>query len=60
MAYWEELFSKLHNTASWHKYVADNQLEEGFLTGAELPKSIDRIEDELRTQFQHAGVATVR
>ncbi|HEX9392439.1 MAG TPA: tripartite tricarboxylate transporter substrate binding protein [Usitatibacteraceae bacterium] len=60
VAYWEELFSKLHNTASWHKYVADNQLEEGFLTGAELPKSIDRIEDELRTQFQHAGVATVR
>ncbi len=60
VAYWEELFSKLHNTASWHKYVADNQLEEGFLTGAELPKSIDRIEDELRTQFQHAGVTTVR
>ncbi len=60
LAYWEDLFAKLHNTASWRKYVADNQLEEGFLIGPELPKSIDRIEDELRAQFKHAGVTTVR
>lgn len=60
LAYWEGLFGRLHNTASWHKYVADNQLEEGFLTGAELPKSIEKIENELRVQFQRSGVKTVR
>ena len=60
IAYWEDLFDKLHKTASWQKYVADNQLEEGFLTGPELPKSIDQIENELRAQFQQAGVKTVR
>ena len=60
IAYWEDLFAKLHNTASWKKYVADNQLEEGFLAGAELPKSIDKIENELRAQFQQSGVKTVR
>jgi putative tricarboxylic transport membrane protein len=60
IAYWEELFARLHDTASWHKYVADNQLEEGFLTGPEFPKSIDKIESELRVQFQQSGVKTVR
>ena len=60
IAYWEDLFDKLHNTASWQKYVADNQLEEGFLTGPELAKSIDKIENELRVQFQQSGIKTVR
>jgi putative tricarboxylic transport membrane protein len=60
IAYWEDLFAKLDKTASWKKYVADNQLEEGFLTGPDFPKSIDRIESELRQQYQQAGVKTVR
>lgn len=60
ITYWEDLFDKLHNTASWQKYVADNQLEEGFLTGPDLAKSIDKIENELRVQFQQSGIKTVR
>jgi putative tricarboxylic transport membrane protein len=60
IAYWEDLFAKLHKTASWRKYVEDNQLEDGFLTGAEFSKSIDKIENELRVQFQHAGVKLAR
>lgn len=60
IAYWQDLFDKLHNTASWQKYVADNQLEEGFLTGPDLAKSIDKIENELRVQFQQSGIKTVR
>ena len=59
-AYWEDLFDKLHKTETWKKYVAENQLDEGFLTGPELPKSIDKIENELRVQYQQAGVKTVR
>ena len=60
IAYWEDLFGKLSKTDTWKKYVADNQLDEGFLTGPELPKSIDKIENELRAQYQQAGVKTVR
>ena len=60
ITYWEDLFDKLHNTASWQKYVADNQLEEGFLTGPDLAKSIDKIENELRVQLQQSGIKTVR
>lgn len=58
--YWEGLMTKLSKSESWKKYVAENQLEEGFLTGPEFPKSIDKIENELRTQFQQSGVKTVR
>lgn len=60
LAFWQDLFGKLHLTASWKKYIADNQLDEGFLTGPELPKSIEKIENELRAQYQQAGVKTVR
>ena len=60
IAYWEDLFARLHKSASWQKYIADNQLEDGFLTGAEFPKSIEKIENELRVQFQQSGVKTVR
>lgn len=60
VAYWEDLFGKLRKTASWRKYVEDNQLEESFLQGAELGKSIEKIETDMRTQFEQAGVKLVR
>jgi putative tricarboxylic transport membrane protein len=60
IAYWEDLFGKLRKTASWRKYVEDNQFEESFLQGAELAKSIEQIEKDMRTQFEQAGVKLVR
>ena len=59
-AYWEGVFAKLRETASWKKYIADNQLEERFLPGAELRKSALEIERQLKEQYQAAGVKTVR
>jgi len=59
-AYWEGRFDKLRQTASWKKYVLDNQLEESFLPGAGLSKSITEIERELREVFTQAGIKTVR
>jgi putative tricarboxylic transport membrane protein len=59
-AYWEDRFSKLRETASWKKYVLDNQLEESFLPGSELKKSMVEIERQLRDQFTQAGVKVVR
>jgi|SRR5688572_8590104 len=59
-AYWENLFASLRKTDSWKKYVADNQLEESFLPGAELKKSIGEIEKQLKEQYQSAGIKTVR
>ena len=59
-AYWEAIFAKLHETASWKKYVADNQLEDAFLPGARLRESIVQTEKELRDTYQQAGIKTVR
>ena len=59
-AYWEKLFATLRGTASWKKYIADNQLEESFLPAAGLKKSIGEIEKQLREQYQIAGIKTVR
>ena len=58
--YWEDLFTKLHGTASWKKYLADNQLEDSFLHAAQLRQSIVDTEKQLREQYQLAGIKTVR
>jgi tripartite-type tricarboxylate transporter receptor subunit TctC len=50
----------LRATPSWKKYVEDNQLEDHFTNSAELSKMIKQIEDELRTQYQAAGIKVVR
>jgi putative tricarboxylic transport membrane protein len=59
-AYWEDRFAKLHASPSWKKYVEENQLDDHFTNSAELGKLIKQIEDELRTQYQAAGVKVVR
>ncbi len=60
VAYWEDRFAKLRATPSWKKYAEENQLEEHFTNSAELSKMIKQIEDELRTQYQAAGIKVVR
>lgn len=59
-AYWEGRFAKLRETASWKKYIQDNQLEEAFLPGVELKKNLVEIERQLKEQFVQAGVKVVR
>jgi len=59
-AYWEGVFKKLHESATWKKYIADNQLEDAFLPSTELKKSIVEIEKQLREQYTQAGVKVVR
>ena len=59
-AYWIDRFDKLRQTASWKKYVADNQLEDAWAPGPEFAKAMKGIEAELREQFQLAGIKTVR
>jgi putative tricarboxylic transport membrane protein len=59
-AYWEKLFARLHETESWKKYIHDNQLEDAYLPGAELRKTVTEIEKQLKEQYQQAGVKVVR
>ncbi|MDQ5848632.1 MAG: tripartite tricarboxylate transporter substrate binding protein [Pseudomonadota bacterium] len=60
VAYWEDVFLKLSRSASWRKYLEDNQFEDGYQNAAELTKFYDQFTDQMREIFKDAGVKTVR
>jgi len=60
VAFWEDAFARLVKTESWKKYLADNQVEEGYQNAADFAKSIDAIEKQLRPQLEQAGVKLAR
>jgi putative tricarboxylic transport membrane protein len=60
VVYWENLFRKLTQTAVWKKYLADNQFEDGYQSGAELAQFLDGYSDSMREILKSAGIKTVR
>ena len=60
VAYWEDLFRRLTRTASWRKFLAENQFEDGYQNAADLAKFYDEFTDHMRAILQEAGVKTVR
>jgi putative tricarboxylic transport membrane protein len=60
VAYWEDVFRKLTRTASWKKYLDDNQFEDGYQNAAELAKFYDDFTGTMRGILQEAGVKIVR
>ena len=60
VAYWEDVFRKLSRTASWKKYLEDNQFEDGYQNAAELAKFYDEFTGTMRGILQEAGVKIVR
>ena len=60
IAYYEDLFGRLAKTASWKKYLADNQFEDGYMKSAEMGKFFDEFADRMRGILKEAGVKVVR
>jgi putative tricarboxylic transport membrane protein len=60
VAYREDVFRRLTRTASWRKFLADNEFEDGYQDAAELAKFYDQFTDRMRTILHEAGVKTVR
>ena len=60
VAYWEEVFLKLTRTASWRKYLDDNQFEDGYQNAVELTKFYDEFTERMRGILQDAGIKMVR
>jgi putative tricarboxylic transport membrane protein len=60
VAYWEDVFRRLTRTASWKKYLEDNQFEDGYQNAAELAKFYDEFTGTMRGILQEAGVKIVR
>src|SRR5690349_8923849 len=58
--YWEDFCRRLTRTASWQKYIADNQFEDGYQNAADLAKFYDEFTDRMRGILNDAGVKTVR
>lgn len=58
--YWEDFFRRLTQTASWKKYVEENQLETAYLNSRDLAGFLDQLTDQLRSVLKEAGAKVVR
>jgi putative tricarboxylic transport membrane protein len=58
--YWEGVFDRFTKTASWKKYLEQNQFEDGYLKGAELKKFIAALTVQMRDVLKEAGAKVVR
>jgi putative tricarboxylic transport membrane protein len=58
--YWEGVFSRFVKTASWKKYLSDNQFEDGYLPASQLGKFFDELTVQMRGILKEAGVKVVR
>ena len=57
---WENVLERLSRTATWRKYLEDNQIEDGFQKSAELEKSAVAFIAQRREIFKLAGIQTYR
>jgi putative tricarboxylic transport membrane protein len=60
VAYWEDFCRRLSRSASWQKYIADNQFEDGYQGAGDLAKFYDEFTGRMRDILKDAGVKTVR
>ena len=60
VAYWEGIFRRLTRTASWRKFLEDNQFEDGYQNATQLAKFYDEFTGQMRGILQEAGVKIVR
>ena len=60
VAYWEDFFERLTRSASWKKYVEENQVEDVFLKSGGLGPFLDEQTTLMRKVLQQAGVKVAR
>lgn len=60
VAYYEDLFARIVQTASWKKYLEDNQFQDGFQKSADLSKFFDEYTERMRGILREAGAKVVR
>jgi len=60
IAYYEDLFGRLVKTATWRKYLEDQQFEDGFQKSGELAQFFDQYTSRMREILKEAGAKVVR
>jgi tripartite-type tricarboxylate transporter receptor subunit TctC len=58
--YWENVFERLTKSESWRRYLADNQLEDGFEKSAQLAKTAEELIAQRRIIYKEAGITMYR
>jgi putative tricarboxylic transport membrane protein len=58
--YWEAVFDRFSQSASWKQYVEQNQFEEAYLKGPALSKFFDDLTVLMRNVLKEAGAKVVR
>ena len=59
VAYYEDLFQRLVKTATWRKYLEEQQFEDGFQKSGDLEKFFDTFTDQMRGILKDAGIKVV-
>ena len=59
VAYYEDLFQRLVKTATWRKYLEEQQFEDGFQKSGDLAKFFDTFTDQMRDILKEAGIKVV-
>ena len=60
VAYWEDLFARFNQTASWKKFLEENLLEDGLQRSAELSRFGDEFNITMRGILTDGGLKVVR
>jgi len=60
VAYYEDLFGRMTKTATWKKYLEDQQFEDGYMKAAELSKFFDVFSTQMRGILKEAGIKVIR
>ena len=60
VAYYEDLFQRLVKTATWRKYLEEQQFEDGFQKSGELEIFFDTFSEQMRGILLDAGIKVVR
>jgi len=60
VGFWEDFFAGLIRTASWKKYLEENQVENVFLNSRDLAPFLDEQITLMRSVLQEAGVKIER
>ncbi|HJQ62954.1 MAG TPA: tripartite tricarboxylate transporter substrate binding protein [Burkholderiales bacterium] len=59
-AYWEGVFTKMHDSSLWKDFLKENYYEDGFMVGAPLEKFVKEYTQQTRGILQEAGIKLVR
>ena len=59
-AYWEGVFTKMHQSSEWQGFLKENLYEDGFLMGDGLNKFVSEYTNTMRGILKEAGLKLVR